>query len=112
LLARRGAKVYLGARDESKATGAISKLQAEGLGRGQVVWLKVDFSDPRLAKKAANEFMHRESRLDILGKALSLCQPYTGPFDDVLIPLTVNNAAQCAPPLTSPSDFGDLLTLE
>jgi NAD(P)-dependent dehydrogenase (short-subunit alcohol dehydrogenase family) len=72
LLARRGAKVYLGARDESKATGAIAKMQAEGLGRGQVVWFKVDFSDPRLAQKAAEEFTNRESRLDILGTFFDL----------------------------------------
>ena len=71
LLARRGAKVYLGARDESKATGAIAKLQAEGLGRGQVVWLRVDLSDPRLTKVAAEEFMNRESRLDVLGTLFS-----------------------------------------
>jgi NAD(P)-dependent dehydrogenase (short-subunit alcohol dehydrogenase family) len=31
-LARCGAKVYLGARNEAKAKAAIDKLQAEGLG--------------------------------------------------------------------------------
>lgn len=77
-LARRGAKVYLGARDESKATGAIAKLQAEGLGQGQVVWLKVDFSDPRLAKKAAEEFIDCESRLDIL---INNAAQLTGAFE-------------------------------
>lgn len=77
-LARRGAKVYLGARDESKATGAIAKLQAEGLGQGQVVWLKVDFSDPRLAKRAAEEFIDCESRLDIL---INNAAQLTGAFE-------------------------------
>lgn len=67
LLARKGAKVYLGARNESKASGAIHQLEQEGLGHGQVIWLKVDLSDPRLAKEAAEEFLRRESRLDILG---------------------------------------------
>ena len=67
-LARKGAKVYLGARNESKASGAISQLEQEGLGRGQVLWLKVDLSDPRLAKESAEDFLRRESRLDILGE--------------------------------------------
>lgn len=72
-LARRGAKVYLGARDESKATGALAKLEQEGLGpgNGQVIWFKVDYGNPRLAKKAAEEFLKRESRLDILSMQLS-----------------------------------------
>lgn len=90
-LARRGAKVYLGARDESKATGAIAKLQAEGLGQGQVVWLKVDFSDPRLAKRAAEEFIDCESRLDILSTCLL---PWDSPHSHEALFLTVNNAAQ------------------
>ena len=67
-LARKGAKVYLGARNESKASGAISQLEQEGLGRGQVLWLEVDLSDPRLAKESAEDFLRRESRLDILGE--------------------------------------------
>lgn len=72
-LARLGAKVYLGARDESKATGAMARLEKEGLGPryGEVVWLKVDYSDPRSAKQAASEFMRREKRLDVLSRLRS-----------------------------------------
>ncbi|KAF9465090.1 NAD-P-binding protein [Collybia nuda] len=78
-LARRGAKVYLGARNESKATGALARLEQEGLGpgNGQVIWFKVDFSDPRLAKEAAEAFLKRESRLDIL---INNAAQLTGPF--------------------------------
>ncbi|KAF8906838.1 hypothetical protein CPB84DRAFT_1769802 [Gymnopilus junonius] len=65
-LARKGAKVYLGARNESKAKAAMADLERDGLGSGQVVWLNVNFSDPRWAKQAAEEFLRRESRLDIL----------------------------------------------
>ncbi|KIM36678.1 hypothetical protein M413DRAFT_449022 [Hebeloma cylindrosporum] len=67
-LARAGAKVYLAARNESRATGALAQLEFEGLGpgNGEVLWLKLDLSDPRDAKKAAEEFMARETRLDIL----------------------------------------------
>ncbi|EPQ51744.1 NAD P-binding protein [Gloeophyllum trabeum ATCC 11539] len=71
-LARRGAKVYLGARNEAKAKAALSRLQREGLGplNGEVLWLKLDLSDPREARKAAEWFLEKEERLDILGDAL------------------------------------------
>ena len=39
-----------------------------GPGNGEVVWLKLDLEDPRNAKKAAEEFRQKESRLDVLGK--------------------------------------------
>lgn len=69
-LASRGAKVYLAARNESKATGAIAQLESEGLGPGfgQVEWLNLDLTDPRKAKAAAEEFLKKETRLDILGE--------------------------------------------
>ncbi|KAK1219703.1 hypothetical protein PQX77_017564 [Marasmius sp. AFHP31] len=67
-LARAGAKVYLAARDETKANEAIAQLTREGLqpGNGEIVWLKMNLDDPREAKKAAEELMGREKRLDIL----------------------------------------------
>ncbi|KIY48443.1 NAD(P)-binding protein [Fistulina hepatica ATCC 64428] len=70
-LARKGAKVYLGARNESKATGALAQLESEGVAPGQVLYLHVDLSDPRSAKKAAGEFMKRETRLDVLSDHIS-----------------------------------------
>jgi len=68
VLARKGAKVYLGARNETKAKVAIVALEKEGLGSGQAVWLQVDFSDPRWAKHAAKEFLAKETLLNILSK--------------------------------------------
>lgn len=67
-LARRGAKVYMAARNQSKAEEAIAQLKAEGLGpgNGDVIWLELDLKDPRNAKKAAEEFMKQEKRLDVL----------------------------------------------
>ena len=88
-LARKGAKVYLGARNEKKAQAAIIELEKEGIGSGQVLWLDVNFSDPRWAKQAAEEFLRRESRLDILSEH---CR-----FASIRCTLTVssvNNAAQ------------------
>ena len=71
-LARKGAKVYMGARNEEKAKAAIEKIHKTGLapGNGEVVWLPLDYSDPRDAKKAAEAFMEKEQRLDILGECV------------------------------------------
>lgn len=71
-LARAGAKVYLAARDESRATGALAQLEVDGLGpgNGEVVWLKLDLTDPRDVKKSAEEFLKRETRLDILSTSV------------------------------------------
>ncbi|KAF8985345.1 hypothetical protein BDQ17DRAFT_1495390, partial [Cyathus striatus] len=63
----QGAKVYMAARDEGRATDAIRKLETEGIADGSVQWLKLDLSDPRLARQSAEEFAKRENRLDILG---------------------------------------------
>ena len=60
----------MGARNESKATGALARLEHEGLGPGygEVIWLKADFGEMRGAKAAALEFLEREERLDVLGE--------------------------------------------
>jgi len=91
-LARHGAKVYMGARNESKATGAIAKLKAEGvLDKGQVIWLKLDLSTPASAKAAAEEFMKRESRLDVLinNAALGLHPEFFRPVVESKVPVSV-----------------------
>lgn len=73
-LLRAHAKVYLAARNEERAKAAIESLHNAGLGKGgdhslgEVAWLKLDLSDPRLAKEAAEDFLKRETRLDILGE--------------------------------------------
>jgi len=93
-LARRGAKVYLGARDESKATGAMANLQHEGLGpgKGTIVWLKCDFGDLHSSKEAAELFLCLENRLDVL---INNVAQLTGPFektkDGVSKLMTVNH---------------------
>ncbi|KAI5981530.1 NAD(P)-binding protein [Pisolithus albus] len=68
-LVRKGAKVYLAARNGAKAEAAIARLKEEGSltpGNGEVVKLELDLCDPRNAKKAAQEFMSKEDRLDVL----------------------------------------------
>lgn len=73
-LARLGAKVYLAARDESRAKAAIARLELEGFGpgNGHVLWHELDLSDPRKAKKSAEEFLKKETRLDVLGTCIHL----------------------------------------
>ncbi|KAJ2913791.1 hypothetical protein MD484_g6621, partial [Candolleomyces efflorescens] len=71
-LLHANAKVYLAARNEERAKAAIESLHDAGLGKGgehslgEVVWLKLDLGDPREAKKAAEEFLKLETRLDLL----------------------------------------------
>jgi len=65
-LARRGAKVYIAARNESKATAAIAQLEQEGLGDGSVHLLHCNLPDPHATKRAAEAFLKLEERLDIL----------------------------------------------
>lgn len=68
----------MGARNEQKAKAAIEKIQKAGLepGNGEVVWLPLDYSDPRDAKKAAEGFLEKEERLDILSE---FARPYLRP---------------------------------
>ena len=68
--------MYMAARNEAKAMEAIEELRAEGFepGNGEVDWLKLDLSDPREAKKAAEAFMEREKRLDVLGACVRMIQ--------------------------------------
>ncbi|KAG7446779.1 NAD-P-binding protein [Guyanagaster necrorhizus] len=83
-LARKGAKIYLAARNETKALDAIKSITEAGIGSGEVIWLPFDLKDPRLAKKAAEDFLSREKRLDVLiNNAAFLTGPYNADQDGV-----------------------------
>ena len=71
-LARKGAKVYMAARNEEKASLAIGKLKKEGLepGNGEVLFMKLDLSDPKGTRSAAEKFVQQEKRLDVLGTVI------------------------------------------
>ena len=63
--------MYMGARNEKKAQEAIEELKKDESWKdkgGEVLWLKLDLSDPREAKKAAEDFLTKEKRLDIIGE--------------------------------------------
>ncbi|KAJ7183638.1 NAD-P-binding protein [Mycena filopes] len=77
ILARRGAKVYMATRDETKARAAIAQMQAEGVGAGSVHFLHLDLSDPYAVSEVARQFAETEERLDILVNNAALAN---GPF--------------------------------
>lgn len=60
----------MAARNRTRAEEAIAKLEREGLGpgNGEVIWLDLDLIDPRNSRRAAQEFMSKEKRLDVLSK--------------------------------------------
>jgi len=93
MLARKGAKVYIAARDEGRATKAIEQLKSENINDGSVYWLKLDLSDPRAAKSAANQFLEKEQRLDILvnNAARGSFGPYKLDTDGFLDIMTTNH---------------------
>lgn len=68
LLARKGAKVYVGSRSKEKGENAVAQLKEDGIGSGQVEYLPCDISTPALARQAAEVFLSKETRLDILGE--------------------------------------------
>ncbi|KAG8997605.1 hypothetical protein FRB94_003310 [Tulasnella sp. JGI-2019a] len=86
-LVKHGAKVYMGARTESRATGAIAKLKADGYldgpNTGEVLWLKLDLVTPEGARSAAQEFLRRETRLDVLVNNAGIGQFGEGGFTPV-----------------------------
>lgn len=59
-------QIYLATRNEQGTKEAMEKLKMEGLGDGSLHWLKLDLEDPHSAKSAAEEFLKKEERLDIL----------------------------------------------
>lgn len=68
VLARHGARVYLAARNRQKGLNAIERIRAAGLspGNGPIEFLELDLASPKLAKSAAEIFLKKEKRLDIL----------------------------------------------
>ena len=59
------AKVYIAGRSEEKGTEAITKLREE-TGKNQVYFLKLDLADIQSVIVAAQEFISKEQRLDML----------------------------------------------
>lgn len=60
----KNATVYLAARSPSKGNEAIAQLESETGKRAK--FLELDLADLRTVRKAAEAFLEREERLDIL----------------------------------------------
>ncbi|RVX73716.1 hypothetical protein B0A52_02606 [Exophiala mesophila] len=75
-LARRGARVYIAARSESRVQSAIKKLEA-GPDKVDVRFLKLDLQDLQSIKTTVSDFLQKENRLDILlNNAGIMATPY------------------------------------
>jgi NAD(P)-dependent dehydrogenase (short-subunit alcohol dehydrogenase family) len=61
-LARQGFQVFLGARDEKAGGAAAEKLRADG----DIIFLKIDISDAKSIRAAAEELSRQSERLDVL----------------------------------------------
>ncbi|CAK5276220.1 unnamed protein product [Mycena citricolor] len=98
MLARKGAKVYMGARDQERAEAAIQQLEAEGISDGSVHWLKLDLSDVRRVREAVASFCKKEERLDVLvnNAAKTFPGPYRVNDDGFLDIMAVNHIGHFA----------------
>jgi NAD(P)-dependent dehydrogenase (short-subunit alcohol dehydrogenase family) len=67
-MALKGAKVYIGARNETKAIEAIKEMKRESpnIEVDQLHPFVADMGDLKAVKEAARKFMATEGRLDIL----------------------------------------------
>lgn len=85
-LARKGAKVYLACRNEPRTRLAISSLLEEVPG-GQFEFIYFDLTCLRACREAAEAFLSREIRLDILVNNASVkrTSPYTLSEDGIEI---------------------------
>ncbi|TCD60880.1 hypothetical protein EIP91_009371 [Steccherinum ochraceum] len=93
-LLRHGAKIYMGARSEEKAKEAIARLDFGPEKKGTVEWLELDLSDPRKAKEAAERFLQKEKRLDILvNNAAITIAPYAKAHDGIQDVMMVNHVS-------------------
>lgn len=70
------ATVYVAARTESKATAAINSIvSAHSSSKGTIHFLKLDLSDLSTIQASANEFLAKESKLDVLWNNAGIMVP-------------------------------------
>lgn len=79
ILYEKHATVYVAGRSEEKGTKAIDALKNEfPKSKGRLVFLKVDLADLTTIKGAAEEFMAKEDRLDVLTNNAGVMDPPVG----------------------------------
>jgi NAD(P)-dependent dehydrogenase (short-subunit alcohol dehydrogenase family) len=82
-LALHGAKVYLGARSQSKATAAIEKIKAVNP-TAQVEFLSLDLASLHSVREAAEQISQLENVIDIIICNAGLIVPETKMTDDAI----------------------------
>ncbi|KAJ6577014.1 NAD(P)-binding protein [Mycena vulgaris] len=71
----KGATVYLAARSAEKGAQAVAELERETTKTAK--FLELDLADLRSVRRAATEFLHQESKLDILFNNAGVMEPPT-----------------------------------
>ena len=67
ILYGKDATVYIACRSSEKAESAIARIQkAHPSSKGKLHFLKLDLSDLKMIHPAAQEFLSKEERLDVL----------------------------------------------
>ncbi|VDC05280.1 unnamed protein product [Peniophora sp. CBMAI 1063] len=93
-LAKHGATVYLACRTEDRAVAAIAKLEEEVpeiKGKDRLHFIQVDMGNMQSVKRAAEEFVQKEKRLDVLlHNAGRLTTPYKMGEEGVELTMAVN----------------------
>jgi retinol dehydrogenase 12 len=106
ILHAKNAVVYVAARTESKALAAIQDIKAANPNsKGKLVFIRLDLGDLTTVKPAAEEFLAKETRLDVLfnnagvmttqGYELQLGTNNVGPFllTKLLTPILTSTAS-------------------
>lgn len=79
ILYAHNAKVYVGARSESKALAAIDSIKREHpKSQGKLEWLHINLSDLSTIKASAEDFMSREDKLHWLDNNAGIMVPPHG----------------------------------
>jgi len=79
ILYQRNAKVYIAARSETKAHATIDEIKQEHPdSKGELVYLHLDLNDLTTIKASADEFLSKDSRLDVLWNNAGVMVPPQG----------------------------------
>lgn len=79
ILYSKNAKVYVGSRSKEKGTKAIEELRARSpQSKGELVLLQLDLADLTTIKAPVEEFLSRETRLDVLFNNAGVMAPPQG----------------------------------
>lgn len=78
ILYKKGGKVYIAGRSPQSAQQAIEKIESSTTTDGSLHFFAIDLADLSTIKAAADEFMSKESKLDVLWNNAGVSQPPLG----------------------------------